>query len=445
VRHVLSIALGLLLTLVTFVGPWPAARAKRPDLFDSNRIRVLEAAKHATRGKGPFRCAFAKREITPQPGEPLAGYGDRYFQGKSCTGAAHSLWCRALALAAGDEVVCIVGLDLLCLTRDCRDRALAELRKRSSLPQENVLFSATHTHSGPGGYSPEFVAKFFLGPLCETSRQRIVTAIAEAVDEATKPLLEGKGERSAVTFLRADLPDFVRNRLLKADGPVDGDYANLVLDGVRVISYGAHATLRGPENTKADGDYPEELCRSENGRECLFLAGAVGSQAARRQPGASEPGHYAHELETTFRARAAGHAVGLELTRAQDTDLRAFEAEIDLPHPSPRLGSFRVSPWLSGTQVGSQASLRFVRLGPLVIAAAPGDLSGELSLRAKKAVEGEGRFLLPISFSGDYHGYLLPEERASLDGYEPSMMWHGPEGGELVLDALVTGARALFD
>lgn len=416
-------------------------------------------------GHGPLRFAFAKREITPLPGEPLAGYGERWWKGETCTGATDKLWARALGLAAGDQVVCILGLDLLCVTRDLRERALAALAKKSRLSPDSVLFSATHTHSGPGGYSPELFARPFLGAPCEASRDRIVAAIAESVDEATRPLLEGRGDVGHLSVYRQDAPKLVRNRLLGTDTSVDPSATLIRLESaggnewrrspnVLAVSFGAHATTHGPRESAANGDYPGRLVATLSGPrppshvlprdEALFLAGAVGSQAPRGDdPDGGDPAQaFARSLLLEL-WRLSDPDVAL--ARTGDVDLAAFEAEIDLPHASPRIGPVRVSPVLAGSQIPSTASLRFLRLGPLVIAAAPGDLSGELSLRAKQALEGPGRVLLPISFSGDYHGYFLPEERAQLPGYEPAMMWHGPEGGELILDALVTGSRAAFD
>src|SRR5262249_5850806 len=158
---------------------------------------------------------------------------------------------------------------MLCLTRECRDRALAALATKSNLPQDRIYFSATHTHSGPGGYSSELVARAFLGAPCAASRDRIVNAIAESVYEATRPLLLETGLSSPhVNFYRADYPKRVRNRLLHSDGPVDAAFVEMdfseedagALSRMAILcSFGAHATTRGASNTEASADYPGEL------------------------------------------------------------------------------------------------------------------------------------------------------------------------------------------
>src|SRR5262249_32207884 len=139
-------------------GPWPVDEGPPP----ANATETIAAAVSrgaAPRGtaRGALRFAFAKREIGPRAGEPLAGYGARFSRGTGrARGAAHALWARALALGRGDRTVVIVALDLLCATRALRDDAMA--RVRASLPaldEGSVIFTATHTHSGPGGYSPE--------------------------------------------------------------------------------------------------------------------------------------------------------------------------------------------------------------------------------------------------------------------------------------------------
>ena len=70
---------------------------------------------------------------------------------------------RATAVVVNKEpfgTFAFVGLDVLFVTRDTVDAALAEIQQATGIPPENVLVNASHTHSAPStirvhGYGPE--------------------------------------------------------------------------------------------------------------------------------------------------------------------------------------------------------------------------------------------------------------------------------------------------
>jgi hypothetical protein len=84
-----------------------------------------------------------------------------------------------------------------------------------------------------------------------------------------------------------------------------------------------------------------------------------------------------------------------------------------------------------------------VRLGSLVLAGVPADLSGEISAEIRAWGNENGILLLPLSFSGDYAGYVSPDEyftELRNDGslaYETGLMsWTGPYQGSFFSEVI---------
>jgi len=72
---------------------------------------------------------------------------------------------------------------------------------------------------------------------------------------------------------------------------------------------------------------------------------------------------------------------------------------------------WRLSPWL-GALIGVPGTgwIQAARVGDLVFVGVPGDFSGEISAKWKAWGAGQGYDLWATSFSGDYAGYISPDE-----------------------------------
>ena len=122
----------------------------------------------------------ARRKITPTVPVSLAGY----FNRRMWTGVLDDIWAQALCLKTESETAVLVQCDLVTVSeeimREIRD-ACADI---AGLASENMLFTASHTHTAPEirsadrGASPEYNA--FL-----------VDRIASAVHEAAAHVQPG--------------------------------------------------------------------------------------------------------------------------------------------------------------------------------------------------------------------------------------------------------------
>jgi neutral ceramidase len=94
-----------------------------------------------------FKAGVAKAIITPEPGLWLAGYAGR---NKPSEGKANDLYAKALALedARGTRLV-LVTLDVIGLPHDLSEQMYQDIRQKTNLPREAVVFACSHTHCGP--------------------------------------------------------------------------------------------------------------------------------------------------------------------------------------------------------------------------------------------------------------------------------------------------------
>lgn len=95
-----------------------------------------------------MKAGFAKISINPPPGTAMYGFAARDREG-ICTGVHDDIFARALYLSHGDEEVLIFGFDLLFFHRREVDRYKGALGRKMGLLPKDILFNASHTHTGP--------------------------------------------------------------------------------------------------------------------------------------------------------------------------------------------------------------------------------------------------------------------------------------------------------
>jgi neutral ceramidase len=107
------------------------------------------AAPASAQTAAPLRAGAGKADITPRTGYYLGGWtrADRVAQGQ------HTRLCaRALVLEQGGRKVALVAVDLFMVPGGLVKHVGDALANRG-LSEQTILMSASHTHSGPGGYA----------------------------------------------------------------------------------------------------------------------------------------------------------------------------------------------------------------------------------------------------------------------------------------------------
>jgi hypothetical protein len=426
--------LGILVVLfLIFVGPWPtyaASDVTSERYFEKAAAAADASLQESTVGRpGQVLAGWASERITPPLGTPLAGFGDR--QGKPSTGVHDELYVKAVAISDGDDTVVLVGSDMLIVPDNIAELARAKATAETELGSGDILFNASHTHSGPGAWAPGLAASLFGGAYNESVMEGIANAFGTAIVHAyqnRKPATLAKGS--------IDVPEHIKNRA--HDGPVDSELNYLVFqhqDGksCHVVSYSAHATVIGSDNMEFSADYPgylERAIETRTGGMAVFLAGAVGSMGPR----IDGPDGFtrAETLGTALAERVLSDAAEAEYT--DTVDVAAIGFPFETPPLQLRLSSnWRLSPYLfSFVGLDDNAWLSGVKIGDLFLYGTPCDMSGEISIEMKAWAQERGIDLWVLSFAGDYIGYVSPQKyyalpRGETHEYEMYIMsWIGP-------------------
>ena len=162
---------------------------------------------------GELRVGVAEVKITPPLGIPLAGY----YSPRGCEGVLADLCAKAMVLDDGQTSAAMVVCDLISLPRHTVLEARKLIEEKTKIPGDNVMISATHTHTGP-----VLAQKLSRDPkgekatLVEKYTAELPAKIAEAVVEAQKRLV---GVRVSHASGREDRLAFNRRFWMK-DGTV---------------------------------------------------------------------------------------------------------------------------------------------------------------------------------------------------------------------------------
>ena len=115
-------------------------------------INVADSIRKTSKGR--LLAGFARMNITPtimdgdaSNGEfnkiKLAGFGD----GQIATGVHDSIFAKAIALEVNGETIVLVSADLLMMAETVVEGIEKELKGKSTLARDHIIFGATHTHS----------------------------------------------------------------------------------------------------------------------------------------------------------------------------------------------------------------------------------------------------------------------------------------------------------
>lgn len=454
------------------------------EYYRNTRARLSKlAATRALRSHGSLFIGLGRASLTPRlhnsiqvPGSferlPLAGYGKRL--GRTAEGVHDSLFASAIALRVGEKEVVLVNIDALIVSRAMAEGVIAQVDSALGLKREQVLFGATHTHSGFGAWGEGVLAELFAGEYNPKALQWIIQQMVAAIQRAHADL-------SPASFAHGDFaaPRYVANRLVGEKGGVDEQFSYLIFrqaDGEHAIlgAYAAHATVlthnsmqlsadycgywraaiekalenpehfvipplrrvslsinivvgQHPPNPPEGGNFEMPFARKHRGM-AVFFAGGVGSHSPRG------------EGEEFERARFIGEGLAdnlliriPKLVFKSEATLGYLGLKVDLPELHMRAtDQWRLAPWIAKQLVYEHDSyLQLIALEDLLWLGAPCDISGEIALTMKDFAQRRGYQALLTSFNGSYLGYVIPGRYYHYDSYESRRMsFFGPYMGD---------------
>jgi hypothetical protein len=126
-----------------------------------------------------FRAGAVALDVSPKQFPVLVNGG---MTSRSATGVTDPIYAKALVLADGKTEIAIVVVDSCMMPRPLLDEAKALATKRTGIPSDRILISATHTHTAPSTLS-------CLGTKADPRYVPYLTGkIAEAIATAQKKL-----------------------------------------------------------------------------------------------------------------------------------------------------------------------------------------------------------------------------------------------------------------
>lgn len=419
-RLLLPVSLFILFT-VLLVGPWPVINTHWESSHYAQQTLSRLAQMPAPTAAGQLSVGSGVQVMPLKAGMPIGGYADRTE--RNARADSQTLQMRAISISNGHTTITLAGGDYLLPLPELVDRVLT----LSHLPREAILFTATHTHSGPGGYAQGLIEERTLGEynpaMLELMAQSLSQAIiasrqnlqpARLIQHNLEPTPEDRSELVHSYFKKGNNPVFSRLQILQA---LEKN-SNTVL--ATLISFPAHPTLAGREASVFDADYPgviqHQLAQTFRS-PVMFVSGAMGAMmpAQLHQPASDA----SRQQNIEQLGQKISTQVLQQLTQPvaprvlEQAELLSWLLPVKLPSPSYEINAWlRASPFLVNTLFHNrQTYIHAVKIGPMVMLGFPADFSGELAIDIHQQAQNFSVTPWVISFNGDYIGYVHPASR----------------------------------
>jgi len=264
--------------------------AKQPHFFENS-----EASQ--------FTASVVKADATLPIGVPLAGYnhgprrvpywpipqlGNYTTWMMPSVGIIDPTWVKVLVLDNGSTQLMFVTLDGVGSDGGVNQKAYDyAVLQGLDLPYENIIFSSSHSHSGPGALSTSML--WALAPATDLMvpevQAQLAQSTADAMIKATKTLKPAKidigiGNLVGVTVnRRAGLSPYVKSSTID---PHLGVIAVNNMDGTPMATlwnFAIHGVCYGPENMEFSGDIMGGVCEvieQQVGGVALFMNADAG-------------------------------------------------------------------------------------------------------------------------------------------------------------------------
>ncbi|MEA3365785.1 MAG: C45 family autoproteolytic acyltransferase/hydrolase, partial [Candidatus Hydrogenedentes bacterium] len=292
-------------------------------------------------------------------------------------------------------------------------------RDPKEVPRENIILTATHTMSGPGGMVRPLVFRMFTGRYMP----ELVESIAEKFAEAMRAAYDNR-KRATIGFATSSQEDLSRNAMVE-DGPVDVQLGVLRVndsDGNALAIIGnfgvrcGGAVVPGPEMLTLSADYPGYFCAHVEelaGPECvaMFLQGACGDVAWANS---DEAKGWAH-------AESAGKLLA---ERAFETaqQIKSDDIPLELAHATAELPRTLAEAYLPAT-----APLVTLEVGTLAMTFLPGEPCAQVSMDIRShCLERGYTAQLTVGMANDYRFFFVPRSQYAIPGYESMLSFYGP-------------------
>lgn len=205
----------------------------------------------------PLKVGVGRVDVTPPAGVAT-------HVGTFSHGAGDRLHAKALLFDDGVERAAIVTVDVIVLGSETVEAARRRIAELTGIKGGNVMFGASHTHSGPAtmGWLAENYSEAYVAELAEM----MAGAVYEAELNKREALIgAGRGE-ARISINRWVMTPEGAKWGANPEGPVDNEVTVLRVDDLNrrpfalLVNYAAHASVRSfAKDSIISGDYPSYL------------------------------------------------------------------------------------------------------------------------------------------------------------------------------------------
>lgn len=219
-----------------------------------------------------MKAGFAQVDITPPIGVELCGFG--FYRRRRANGVIDPLYSKAMAIEESGNEMMIIVCDLVGYTRQIVDDAKAYIWELTGVQRDNVMLTATHTHSGPTTIN-------VMG--CGEPDQRYIAKLAGRIAESALQAHNNLTE-AEMSFAEVKAEKLSFNRVYGEAGLTD-DKASIIKfsSGDKMLGfvshYSAHPVVCCEATNKIHGDFvgvASNMIAKRNGSVGIFLQGACG-------------------------------------------------------------------------------------------------------------------------------------------------------------------------
>jgi len=393
-----------ILLLIFFIESVPKTHYSQTNYY-ANTLTNIEQLDFKTENDSTLEVGYNRQNLMFPEALHMAGYG---FRGKF-ENIHDSLKINTLYLKNNSTQAIVISLDLLIFPPEVVKK-LELLLPKIDLSINQVFFSATHTHTGTGGWAKPPLGWLF-GGYDDRVTNFIATQIIKSIQQARQNCTSIQ-----VGFQKIKAPNYLHNRLTKR-GQVD-DFLRVIEfkkdngNSILWTTYAAHLTCIGSKYKSISRDYAgvlvDELEKNPNVEFALFSAGAVGSHAPKTPQKVRD-----FEKITVLGKGLAQKIKPKQFNFSNDKKLIIKNINIEVGQISPRISeNWQVRSSIFKRFVDPQSlHISFLQIGNVILLGIPADFSGELVAQIEKVTLQKKINLLITCFNGGYVGYILPQER----------------------------------
>ncbi|MCE5186881.1 MAG: neutral/alkaline non-lysosomal ceramidase N-terminal domain-containing protein [Planctomycetaceae bacterium] len=426
-----------------------------------------------------LKAGAAQVDISPKNSQFLFGYPHvkRYS-----TGIHDKLWSSALYLSDGKTETLFIANDIIFVSKDSSASARKRIQAKTGIPAQNIMITATHTHSGP-------ITLDYLSnqndPVVPKTDANYVRLMEDGIVQAA--LTAYQTAQPATVGLAIANDTGVGTNRRNPEGPADHQVPVLLVKNADtnvniacMLVCSMHPTVLHEDSTLVSGDFPgmARLYLQKNvlGENCPVLhhTGPSGNQSPRHVTKANtfEEAErlgkiLGRAVETKianlkFKSELPLSAAGVLLNdlprrtfpsvqQAQDKLDRAIKKlETLRKDNAPRqeirtaecdwFGAEETLTLSKAAQSGQlqetykkclPAEIQVFQIGPWKFVGWQGEIFIEYALRVKH--QSPNTFVISIA-NGEMQGYVVTQEAFDEGGYEASNALFGPEAGAIFVE-----------